>query len=110
MYSEWISHSCEIDVMAIIRPLMESLNNKLKEGGSCELNSHEEVKWTMQVIGHGLTLPLQDCTVIQLCIEIYQNWLSPLFFVKKSVLDPILQTPEVYTQQVFKHFYALFVP
>ena len=130
MYSEWISHSCEIDasadssaknalksytpevgrqvVMAIIQPLMESLNNK--EGGSCELNSHEEVKWTMQVIGHGLTLPLQDRTVIQLCIEIYQNWLSPLFFVKKSVPDPILQTPEVYAQQIFKHFYALFVP
>ena len=63
MYSEWISHSCEIDasadssanntlksytpevgrqvVMAIIQPLMESLNNK--EGGSCKLNSHEEV-------------------------------------------------------------------
>ena len=63
MYSEWISHSCEIDasadssanntlksytpevgrqvVMAIIQPLMESLNNN--EGGSCKLNSHEEV-------------------------------------------------------------------
>ena len=130
MYSEWISHSCEIDasadssaknalksytpevgrqvVMAIIQPLMESFNNK--EGGSCELNSHEEVKWTMQVIGHSLTLPLQDRTVIQLCIEIYQNWLSPLFFVKKLVPDPILQTPEVYAQQIFKHFYALFVP
>ena len=64
----------------------------------------------MQVIGHGLTLPLQDRTVIQLCIEIYQNWLSPLFFVKKSVPDPILQTPEVYVQQIFEHFYALFVP
>ena len=71
MYSEWISHSCEIDasadssaknalksytpevgrqvVMEIIQPLMESLNNK--EDESCELNSHEEVKWTMQVIG-----------------------------------------------------------
>ena len=130
MYSEWVSHSHEIDasadssannalksytpevgrqvVMSIIQPLMESLNNK--EGGSCELKTHEEVKWTMQVIGHGLTLPLQDRTVIQLCIEIYQNWLSPLFFVKKSVPDPILQTPEVYAQQIFKQFYALFVP
>ena len=48
-----------------IQPLMESLNNK--KGRSCELKSHEEVKWTMQVIGHGLTLPLQDPTVIQLC-------------------------------------------
>ena len=130
MYSEWMSHSYEIDtsadssannalksytpevgrqvVMAIIQPLMESVNNK--EGRSCELNTHEEVKWTMQVIGHGLTLPLQDRTVIQLCIEIYQNWLSPLFFVKKSVPEPILQAPEVYAQQIFKHFYALFVP
>jgi len=130
MYSEWVSHSCEIDasadssannalksytpevgrhvVMTIIQPLMESLRNK--ESAPCELKTHEEVKWTMQVIGHGLTLPLQDRTVIQLCIEIYQNWLSPLFFLKKSVPDPILQTPEVYAQLIFKQFYALFVP
>lgn len=130
MYSEWVSHNCEIDasadssannalksytpeagrqvVMAIVQPLMESLHNK--ESASCELKTHEEVKWTMQVIGHGLTLPLQDRTVIQLCIEIYQHWLSPLFFLKRSVPGPILQTPEVYAQQIFKQFYALFVP
>jgi len=128
MYSEWISQDCVIQssvntpsncalksyspdvgrqvVMAIVKPLMESL----KEGGSCELQTHEEVDWTMQVIGHGLTLPLQDRTVIQLCVEIYQNWLSPLFFPKKNVPPPILQTPEEYAQKIFRQFYALFVP
>ena len=63
MYSVWVSHSYEIDasadssannalksrsyapqvgyqvVMAIIQPLMESLNKK--EGRSCELKTHE---------------------------------------------------------------------
>ena len=35
---------------------------------------------------------------------------KPVVFAKKSVPNPILETPEVYAQQIFKHFYALFVP
>ena len=69
--------------MAIVKPLMKTFNKE--GGGSCELQTHKEVDWTMQVIGHGLTLPLQDRTVIQLYIETYQNWLSPFFFPKKNV-------------------------
>ena len=38
----------------------------------------QEVNWAMEVICHGLCLPLTDHEVIRDCVNIYCEWLSAL--------------------------------
>ena len=80
-----------------------SLNNK--EGGSCELNSHEEVDNASNrtQLNTSITRPYSDTIVYR---DLPELALVHCSLSKKLVTSPILQTPEVY----FQHFYALFVP
>ncbi|ORY23340.1 hypothetical protein BCR33DRAFT_796550 [Rhizoclosmatium globosum] len=39
------------------------------------LTSFPHVKWYMELIGHGLSLPIEDVTIINECINVYKAWL-----------------------------------
>lgn len=127
MYSEWISLTEGIQatstpdnvlqtfpttvgqdvVQSVLKPLYD-LSTKPESRSS--LVTSEQVHWTMQVVGHGLTLPLTEHGLIQTCIQVYDDWLSALYFPKLSVPDPIVKDPNHYAQIIFKQFFQLFKP
>ena len=74
------------------------------------LSTREEVLWTMQVIGFGLTLPLSERALIAACLEVYDSWLSALYQPKKTLPPPISEDLSPYVQIIFKQFCYVFVP
>lgn len=128
MYSEWLSltetvKQCRLsdnvlrsfppevgrDVVAsVVKPLKELALGKSYSANP--LATPDQVKWTMQVVGYGLTLPLSDMELLKGCMEVYKDWLSTLTFQKKSVPSPIADNPDHYAQVIFDHLCALFVP
>lgn len=74
------------------------------------LTSKDEVLWTMQVIGFGLTLPLAERNLIASCLEVYDSWLSALYHPRKTLPQPIMDDPGPYAQIIFKQFCYVFVP
>jgi len=75
------------------------------------LQSEQEVNWCMEVICHGLCLPLEDHMVIRDCVNIYCEWLSALLpNPKLCVPKPVLEDPNHYARKIITHFNHLFVP
>jgi len=65
----------------------------------------------MEVICHGLCLPLEDHMVIRDCVNIYCEWLSALLpNPKLCVPRPVLEQPNLYARKIITHFNHLFVP
>ena len=95
-------------VQSVLRPLAELGNSRLEVNSS--LTTAEQIQWTMQVVGYGLTLPLSHQALIEKCIDVYDDWLSALYSPRKSVPRPVQQDPDHYAQIIFKQFYQLFVP
>lgn len=75
------------------------------------LVADQEVQWCMDVICHGLSLPLAEHDIIKDCVNIYCEWLTALLPNPKiSVPKPICDDPNTYVRKIIKHLYNLFVP
>ncbi len=96
-------------VHSILKPLSE-LTTATKTSLPSPLTTAEQVHWTMQVIGYGLTLPLNEQQLIANCIDIYDIWLNALINKKGSIPAPVLADPNHYAQIIFEHFSLLFMP
>ena len=128
MYAEWMSLSEEIRkesspanvlktfppnvgrevVQSVLKPLAEQVS--LSANTSSTLTTPEQVQWTMEVIGYGLTLPLSEQMLIASCIDVYDGWLSAMSNPKKLVPPPIVDNPNHYAQIIFEQFCELFTP
>uniref|UniRef100_A0A8B9LEN2 Ral GTPase-activating protein subunit beta n=1 Tax=Astyanax mexicanus TaxID=7994 RepID=A0A8B9LEN2_ASTMX len=91
---------------AVVRPLGASLGAPASE---CLLKTDKEVKWTMEVLCYGLTLPLDGDTV-KLCVDVYTDWIMALVSPRDSIPQPIIKEPNLYVQTILKHLHNLFLP
>ncbi|XP_048111470.1 ral GTPase-activating protein subunit beta [Alosa alosa] len=91
---------------AVVRPLGASLGGPTSESF---LKTDKEVKWTMEVLCYGLTLPLDGDTV-KLCVDVYTDWLMALVSPRDSIPQPIIKEPNLYVQTILKHLHNLFLP
>uniref|UniRef100_A0A3B4CHC8 Ral GTPase-activating protein subunit beta n=1 Tax=Pygocentrus nattereri TaxID=42514 RepID=A0A3B4CHC8_PYGNA len=91
---------------AVVRPLGGSLGATSPE---CLLKTDKEVKWTMEVLCYGLTLPLDGDTV-KLCVDVYTDWIMALVSPRDSIPQPIIKEPNLYVQTILKHLHNLFLP
>lgn len=65
----------------------------------------------MNVICHGLSLPLTEHETIKDCVNVYCEWLTALYPVPRiSVPRPISEDPNLYARKIINHFHNLFVP
>ena len=139
MYSEWVSltesirseespetvlkkfpqHVGRDVVQSIIKPLTDLENAAPVKNTdpstppprpASNLTTKEEVLWTMQVIGFGLTLPLSERALIASCLDVYSTWLSALYLPKKTLPQPVVDDPGPYAQIIFKQFCYIFMP
>uniref|UniRef100_A0A7N4PGW3 Ral GTPase activating protein non-catalytic subunit beta n=1 Tax=Sarcophilus harrisii TaxID=9305 RepID=A0A7N4PGW3_SARHA len=94
---------------AVVRPLGQALNASSGAGSESLLKTDKEVKWTMEVICYGLTLPLDGDTV-KYCVDVYTDWIMALVLPKDSIPLPIIKEPNLYVQNILKHLQNLFVP
>uniref|UniRef100_A0A1Q3FD58 Putative ral gtpase-activating protein subunit beta n=1 Tax=Culex tarsalis TaxID=7177 RepID=A0A1Q3FD58_CULTA len=76
------------------------------------LSSDQEVQWCMDVICHGLSLPLAEHDIIKDCVNIYCEWITALNPgpPKISIPKPICESPNEFGRKIIKHLYNLFVP
>ncbi|XP_056606388.1 ral GTPase-activating protein subunit beta isoform X3 [Triplophysa dalaica] len=91
---------------AVVRPLGNILGGAPSE---CILKTDKEVKWTMEVLCYGLTLPLDGDTV-KLCVDVYTDWIMALVSPRDSIPQPIIKEPNLYVQTILKHLHNLFLP
>ncbi|XP_060897632.1 ral GTPase-activating protein subunit beta isoform X3 [Labrus mixtus] len=92
--------------VAVVKPLRLGLGNP----DSCSLlHTDRQVKWTMEVLCYGLTLPLDGDTVKQ-CVDVYTDWLTALVSPRDSIPPPISREPNLYVQKILRHLYSLFLP
>ncbi|XP_052456370.1 ral GTPase-activating protein subunit beta isoform X1 [Carassius gibelio] len=91
---------------AVVRPLGNILGGAQNE---CLLKTDKEVKWTMEVLCFGLTLPLDGDTV-KLCVDVYTDWMMALVSPRDSIPQPIIKEPNLYVQTILKHLHNLFLP
>lgn len=68
-----------------------------------------KVKWTMEVLCYGLTLPLEGDTV-KLCVDVYTDWMMALVSPRDSMPQPVVREPNMYVQTILKHLHNVFVP
>ncbi|XP_030068303.1 ral GTPase-activating protein subunit beta isoform X3 [Microcaecilia unicolor] len=94
---------------AVVRPLGQALNTPSAAGNESILKSDKEVKWTMEVICYGLTLPL-DGETVKYCVDVYTDWIMALVSPKDSIPQPVIKEPNLYVQIILKHLQNLFAP
>ncbi|XP_068141141.1 ral GTPase-activating protein subunit beta isoform X13 [Drosophila tropicalis] len=133
MYSEWASLSAQITanscgaqcfsvlnkfpasagrevVVSVVKQLSSNLGITQNAEPS-HLVKDEEVKWCMDVICFGLSLPLQENETIKECVNVYCEWLTALLPNPKiNVPKPICEDANLYARQIINHFHNLFVP
>ncbi|KAL4646238.1 ral GTPase-activating protein subunit beta-like isoform X10 [Arapaima gigas] len=90
----------------VVRPLGATLNSPVAES---ILKTDKEVKWTMEVLCYGLSLPLEGDTV-KLCVDVYTDWIMALVAPRDSIPQPIIKEPNLYVQIILKHLHNLFLP
>ncbi|XP_032074707.1 ral GTPase-activating protein subunit beta isoform X3 [Thamnophis elegans] len=94
---------------AVVRPLGQILNLSSMAGNESLLKTDKEVKWTMEVVCYGLTLPL-DGETVKYCVDVYTDWIMALVIPKDTIPPPIIKEPNLYVQSILKHLQNLFVP
>ncbi|CAI9578820.1 unnamed protein product, partial [Staurois parvus] len=94
---------------AVVRPLGQALNAPSIAASESILKTDKEVKWTMEVICYGLTLPLEGDTV-KYCVDVYTDWMMALVAPKDSIPQPVIREPNMYIQIILKHLQNVFVP
>ncbi|ALC38080.1 CG34408 [Drosophila busckii] len=134
MYSEWASLSQQISanscgaqcfsvlnkfpasagrevVFSVVKQLATNLGITSGHAEPSHLVKDEEVKWCMDVICFGLSLPLQEHETIKDCVNVYCEWLTALYPQPRiSVPRPICEDANLYARQIINHFHNLFVP
>ena len=76
-----------------------------------QLDTVEQVNWTLENIMYGLTLPLEYQDIIKDCWNVYHDWLSVLLDEQKHFLpQTIKDDPINYSRKMLWHLYALFIP
>ncbi len=128
MYSEWSSLEDEIRGESALKNVLNAypshagkdvVNIVLKSLTDAprakdlpvNLSTHDQVKWTMDVISYGLALPLSEHKLIHLCIDVYDSWLTAVGNEpKKSVPKVVKDAPDAYVQIIFKQLSQVFVP
>ncbi|XP_033169315.1 ral GTPase-activating protein subunit beta isoform X7 [Drosophila mauritiana] len=133
MYSEWASLSAQITANScgaqcfsvlnkfpasagreVVVSVVKQLGTNLGITQNAEpshLVKDEEVKWCMDVICFGLSLPLQEHETIKDCVNVYCEWLTALHPQPRiSVPKPICEDANLYARQIINHFHNLFVP
>ncbi|XP_072305681.1 ral GTPase-activating protein subunit beta isoform X6 [Eucyclogobius newberryi] len=91
---------------AVVKPLGTSVSPVATDN---ILKTDKEVKWTMEVLCYGLTLPLEGDTV-KLCVDVYTDWMMALVAPRDSMPQPVIKEPNMYVQLILKHLYNVFVP
>lgn len=94
---------------AVVHPLGQALGAPSVAGSESLLKTDKEVKWTMEVICYGLTLPL-DGETVKYCVDVYTDWIMALVLPKDSIPLPVIKEPNLYVQSILKHLQNLFVP
>ncbi|KAG8007218.1 Ral GTPase-activating protein subunit beta [Nibea albiflora] len=92
--------------VAVVKSLGVSLGNPDTQS---PLQTDRQVRWTMEVLCYGLTLPLDGDTV-KLCVDVYTDWLMALVYQRDSIPPPISQEPNLYIQKILQHLDSLFMP
>ncbi|XP_030564945.1 ral GTPase-activating protein subunit beta isoform X1 [Drosophila novamexicana] len=133
MYSEWASlstqitaNSCGAQCFSVLNKFPASAGREVvisvvKQLGTnlgitqnaepSHLVKDEEVRWCMDVICFGLSLPLQEHETIKDCVNVYCEWLTALHPQPRiSVPKPICEDANLYARQIINHFHNLFVP
>ncbi|XP_053405362.1 ral GTPase-activating protein subunit beta-like isoform X3 [Mercenaria mercenaria] len=130
MYADWASLQDEIQFDKANRSVLHKFPNTVGKDVACSvvkhiaqnlsitvntcdpsnLESHSEVKWTMEVLCYGLSLPLSENDTIKDCVNVYCEWLSALTSPKLSVPKPVTEDPNPYAQDMLHHLLNLFVP
>lgn len=92
-------------------------NNNLNNDSSLEkiniiqLETPEQVNWTLENLMYGLTLSHDHQDIIKDCWNVYHDWLSVLLDEQKPfVPQPIKDEPILYSKKMLWHLYHLFVP
>ncbi|XP_050081712.1 ral GTPase-activating protein subunit beta isoform X3 [Anopheles aquasalis] len=99
------------DVAAVVIKQLASTLGITTNAEPSNLHSDQEVQWCMDVICHGLSLPLSEHDIIKDGVNIYCEWISAVLPQSKiSVPKPILDDPNTYVRKIIKHLYNLFVP
>ncbi|XP_034548760.1 ral GTPase-activating protein subunit beta-like [Notolabrus celidotus] len=92
--------------VALVKPLRAGLGNPDTRS---LLRTDSQVKWTMEVLCYGLTLPLDGDTVKH-CVDVYTDWLMALASPRDSIPLPIIREPNLYVQKILRHLCSLFLP
>ncbi|MEQ2203953.1 hypothetical protein XENOCAPTIV_005676 [Xenoophorus captivus] len=93
-------------VIAVVKPLAAGLGNPSTRILLC---TDRQVKWTMEVLCYGLSLPL-DRNTVKLCVDVYTDWMMALVSQPSSTPLPISRDPNLYVQRILRHLYILFLP
>ncbi|XP_072237438.1 ral GTPase-activating protein subunit beta [Leuresthes tenuis] len=93
-------------VVAVVKPLGAGLGNPNTRS---LLHTDRQVKWTLEVLCYGLTLPL-DRDIVKICVDIYTDWLMALVSQRNSTPPPISRNPNLYAQRILRNLYLLFLP
>lgn len=97
-------------VLAVVKPLAANLGITQASEPSV-LSTDREVRWNMEVICYGLSLPISEHDTIRDCVNVYCEWLSALHPVPKiSVPRPVCEDPNLYARKIIGHFHNLFIP
>lgn len=72
------------------------------------LTTHQQVEWSMGVIGYGLSLPLTEHDLMHVCIDTYEIWLSVVYDAKYSCPGPVIEEPDLYVQVMFRQLCQVF--
>lgn len=105
--SAYPNHASKEIVHTVLKALSEAPKAK---DLPISLETHEQVRWTMDVLGYSLTLPLSEHTLIHLSVDIYQVWVSAIFRPQKSVPKPVKENPASYLQDILKQLSQVFFP
>uniref|UniRef100_A0A3Q2ZWK8 Ral GTPase-activating protein subunit beta n=1 Tax=Kryptolebias marmoratus TaxID=37003 RepID=A0A3Q2ZWK8_KRYMA len=82
---------------AVVKPLGTAVSPVATDN---ILKTDKEVKWTMEVLCYGLTLPLEGDTV-KLCVDVYTDWMMALVSPRDSMPQPVVKEPNMYKLLVF---------
>ncbi|KAM6927877.1 ral GTPase-activating protein subunit beta [Xenentodon cancila] len=92
--------------VAVVTHLGSELGNPNSHSLLC---TDRQVKWTMEVLCYGLTLPL-DRDTVKLCVDIYTDWLMALVSQRRSTPPPVSRDPNHYVQRILRQLSILFLP
>ena len=83
-------------------------HSSTKEVPTVSLTTHQQVEWSMGVIGYGLSLPLTEHNLMHICIDTYEIWLSVMYDPNALVPGPVKEEPDLYAQVMFRQLCQVF--